>query len=84
MPTVEQLADALQRAQPRLAGTAERAQELAGEAKRELARWGHAGHELVLERIHRPPGGSEALRCLFWCESCHVSQLLVLGAAEVR
>lgn len=77
MPRVRQLAGALKRAQPQLSGAEGLTQELAHEAQRELSRWGHEGHELVLDRVQQPPGAG-ALSCWFWCESCHVAQLLVL------
>ncbi|MDE2968458.1 MAG: hypothetical protein OXS30_13350 [Chloroflexota bacterium] len=83
MPTVEQLAGALEREQPQLSAAEGRAQGLAREAQRELSRWGHDAHELTLERVQRSPG-SGALTCWFWCESCHVAQLLVLDQPRVR
>lgn len=83
MPTVEQLAAALEREQPQLSEAEGRAQGLAREAQRELSRWGHDGHELTLERVQRSPG-SGALTCWFWCESCHVAQLVVLDQPRVR
>lgn len=83
MTTTEQLASALERAWPDLSRIDGETHELAREAERQLSRWGHAGHELTLERVDRGPG-SGALRCLFWCESCHVSQLLVLHEPGVR
>ncbi|MXY71482.1 MAG: hypothetical protein F4Y97_00420 [Dehalococcoidia bacterium] len=83
MPTVEQLAGALDRAQPQLSEAEGRARWLARVAQRELDRWGHEAHELTLEQVDRRPG-SGALRCWFWCESCHISQLLVLDEPGVR
>ena len=74
------MAAALTRARPELAG--DEALALAREAARGLRRWGHDEHEVQLERVSRmpgEPGSSGSLGCLFWCERCHVSQLLVLG-----
>ena len=81
--TAEQLAGEIERLQPELAGDERGLQGLAGEARSQLARWGHEEHVLTLERVDRGPG-SGALRCWFWCESCHVSQLLVLDEPGVR
>lgn len=84
MRTIGELAVALARAWPELAGRDDEAQKLAREAERQLARWGHGReHELFLERASgfgEPP----VLRCLFWCETCHVSQLVVLDMPSVR
>ena len=80
MNASERLAAALARARPELAG--DEAQALAREAALELRRWGHDEHEIQRERVsrmHGEPGSWGSLGCLFWCESCHVSQLLVLG-----
>ena len=77
MTTTEQLAAALRRAWPPL--SARRAPGLAREAERELRRWGHAGHEVSLERVGRISDEPGSLGCLFWCENCHVSQLVVLS-----
>ena len=78
-----QWAGALERALPELSGDGSELQRWARAAQRELNRWGHEAHELTLERVDRGPG-SGALRCWFWCESCHVSQLLVLDEPGVR
>lgn len=83
MSASEQLAGALERVLPELSGNESELQRWAHAAERELNRWGHEAHEVTLERAGRGPG-SRALRCWFWCESCHVSQLLVLGDPEVR
>lgn len=83
MSTTEQLAAAPERARPELSEDGRELQGCAREARRQLARWGHEEHELTLERVDRRPG-SGGLRCWFWCESCHVSQLLVLDEPEVR
>jgi len=77
--TTEQLAEALQRARPDLAGAEGGARGWAREAERELRRWGHDGHVVTLERVSPVAGQAGAVGCLFWCESCHVSQLMVLS-----
>ena len=87
MNASEQLAEALARSQPELAADEARLRALAREAARGLRRWGHDEHDVKLERVSRMPGeqgSSGSLGCLFWCESCHVSQLLVLSETEVR
>ena len=81
MTTTEQLAEALAQARPALDGGA---QALARRAERELRRWGHEGHVVDLERVTLVAGRPGALRWLFWCESGHVSQLLVLDEPAVR
>ena len=83
---MKQIEAALAEAEPQTDSERNGLPLLAERANRELARWGHDGHdghELTLERVDRGPG-SGALRCLFWCESCHVSQLLVLHEPGVR
>lgn len=84
MSTTKQLAEALARAWPQLAGTEGDAQGLAREAARGLRRWGHDDHDIRVERVSRILGEPGFLHCLFWCESCHVSQLLVLSETEFR
>ncbi len=79
MTTTEQLAEALQQAWPDLAGAEGGPRGRAREAERELERWGHQGHVFSLERVSSVAGRPGALGCLFWCESCHVSQLVVLS-----
>jgi len=83
LSTIEHLASALATVCPERSGTGLNMHGLAREAQRQLRRWGHEGYELTLERVDRGPG-SGPLRCWFWCESCHVSQLLVLDEPEVR
>ena len=84
MNDAEQLAAALTRAYSELAGAEGAAPALAREAVRELRRWGHAGCDVRLEWVRQKPGAPDSLSCLFWCESCHVSQLLVLNETRVR
>ena len=83
MGATEQLANDLQHVCPELSRDGRALLGLAREARRRLRRWGHEGHELSLERVDRGPG-SGALRCWFWCEGCHVSQLLALDEPEIR
>ena len=45
----------------------------------ELAAWGHAGHEVALERVRSFYGDPGVLRLTFWCETCHVSQVMLLA-----
>ena len=69
---------------PQLASADSPVQGLAPEAERELRRWGHGDHDVRLEWVSRIAGESGTVSCLFWCESCHVSQLLVLSETRVR
>lgn len=52
---------------------------VAERANNELAAWGHAGHEVTLERVIPFFGDPRVLRWSFWCETCHVSQLELLS-----
>ena len=82
--TPPQLKRALELIDPQASHPARDISRLADRANQELAAWGHAGHELTLERVSRLPGEPGALGCLIWCEGCHVSQLLVLPEPGVR
>lgn len=84
MNTSERLAEALTQASPELADAEGAAPALAREAVSGLRRWGHADCDVQLEWVRRKPGAPSSLSCLFWCESCHVSQLLVLSETSVR
>lgn len=84
MNSAERLAEALARARPEFAGDETRLRALAREAARGLRRWGHSDCDVQLEWVRRKPGAPDSLSCLFWCESCHVSQPLVLSEAGVR
>lgn len=55
---------------------------LAERANGELDAWGHAGHEVTLERVIPFYGDRRVLRWAFWCETCHVSQLALLSRPE--
>lgn len=55
---------------------------LAGRANNELSAWGHTGHEVTLERVIPFFGDPRVLRWVFWCETCHVSQLASLSRPE--
>ena len=62
------------------AGESDEAQAAAVLAERvnhELAVWGHAGHEVALERVKPFYGDPGVLRLTFWCETCHVSQMML-------
>lgn len=50
----------------------------------ELRRWGHAGHEVALERAVAYFADPGRLRCSFWCETCHVAQVVLLPAGGGR
>ncbi|MYB21696.1 MAG: hypothetical protein F4Y29_04090 [Chloroflexi bacterium] len=77
MDTTDPIAAALAQARPELVNGGRTANALAREARRALERWGHGEHELVLERVSAF-GDPLRLRCLFWCESCHVPQQVIL------
>ena len=83
MPASEQWAGALERVLPELSVDESELQRWARAVQRELNRWGHEAHDLNLERVDHGPG-SDALRCWFLCESCYVSQLLVLNNPDFR
>ena len=83
MGASEQWSRALERVLPELSSNESEWRRWARAVQRELNRWGHEAYELTLERADRGPG-SGALHCWFWCESCHVSQLLVLDEPEVQ
>ena len=51
-------------------------------ANADLRRWGHAGHEVVLERAVAYFADPRILRCTFWCETCHVAQVVLLPTAS--
>ena len=55
---------------------------VAERANNELAAWGHAGHEVELERVVTFYGDPRVLRWSFWCETCHVSQLALLSRPD--
>jgi len=48
----------------------------------ELSAWGHAGHEVTLERVLPFFGDPGVLSWHCWCETCHVSQLVLLARPE--
>ena len=50
-------------------------------ASADLRRWGHAGHEVALERAVAYFADPRTLRCTFWCETCHVAQVVLLPSA---
>lgn len=57
---------------------------LAERAKGELDAWGHADHEVTLERVIPFFIDRRVLRWAFWCETCHVSQLALLSRPEAE
>lgn len=77
MDTTEPIAAALVRTRPESAVDERTVNEPTREARRALESWGHGDHELVLEQV-TVFGNPPRLRCLFWCESCHVSQQVML------
>ncbi len=56
--------------------------ELVDYANRELERWGHGDHEVTLEQVRPFFGDPEVLNCSFWCETCHVSQVVLLSPPD--
>ncbi len=80
----EPLANEESLAWPELADAHSTVQGLARHAERELRQWSHGDHDVRLERVSRIPGESGAVSCLFWCESCHASQLLALSETGVQ
>lgn len=50
----------------------------------ELRRWGHAGHEVALERAVACFADPGRLRCSFWYETSHVAQIVLLPAGGGR
>ncbi len=44
----------------------------------DLRRWGHAGHEVSLERAVAYFADPGRLRCTFWCETCHIAHVVLL------
>ena len=55
-----------------------------GVGARGLRGWGHDEQDVKLERASPMPDRPSSLGCLFWCEVCHVSQLLLLSKTRVR
>ncbi|MYD17767.1 MAG: hypothetical protein F4W99_11595 [Chloroflexi bacterium] len=53
-------------------------------ANGELSAWGHASHDVSLERVIPFYGDPRVLRLAFWCETCHVSQLALLARPDVE
>ena len=52
---------------------------LAERVNGELSAWGHAGHEVTVERVLPFFGDPGVLSWHCWCETCHVSQLVLLA-----
>ena len=79
MITPQQVQLALRLIEPRSSYAPSGLSLVAERANNELAAWGHAGHEVALERVIPFFGDRRVLRWSFWCETCHVSQLALLS-----
>ena len=82
--TASQMAAALAEAEPQAEYQPAGLALLAERANGELDAWGHAGHEITLERVIPFYGDPGVLRWAFWCETCHVSQLALLSRPEAE
>lgn len=56
------------------------AASLIEQASADLRAWGHADHEIPLERAEPYFADPSRLRCTFWCETCNVAQVVLLPA----
>lgn len=79
MITLRQVKQALTRVEAGEIDEARVAAALAERVNRELAVWGHAGHEVALERVKPFYGDQRVLRCTFWCETCHLPHVALLA-----
>lgn len=82
--TAAQVEAALAQAEPQAEYQLNGLALLAERANGELDAWGHAGHEVTLERVIPFFGDRRVLRWAFWCETCHVSQLALLSRPEIE
>ena len=82
--TAAQIEAALAEAEPQAEYQLNGLALLAERANGELDAWGHAGHEVTLERVIPFYGDRRVLRWAFWCETCHVSQLALLSRPEAE
>jgi len=82
--TAEQVEAALAQAEPQTRYQPSALALLAERANNELSAWGHAGHEVTLERVVPFFGDPRVLRWAFWCETCHVSQLALFSRPEAE
>jgi len=82
--TADQVGAALAEAEPQAEYQPDGLALLAERANGELDAWGHAGHEVTLERVIPFYGDRRVLRWAFWCETCHVSQLALLSRPEAE
>lgn len=82
--TAQQVEAALAQAEPHISYQPSPLALLAARANNELNVWGHAGHEVTLERVIPFFGDPRMLRWAFWCETCHVSQLALLSRPEAE
>ena len=71
---------ALQRTGMMRVQSAASSESLYRRADGELDAWGHQGHQITLERAKAHFADPSVLRCVFWCDSCHVAQVVLLGA----
>ncbi len=79
MLTTEQVEAALERVDPSTRYPVGGLTQLVDRANHELNTWGHAEHQVTLERIIPFFGDPRVLNWAFWCETCHVSQLALLA-----
>ena len=77
--TTEQVEAALEEVEPSTRYPVGGIAQLVECANLELRTWGHAGHQVTLERIIPFFGDPGVLNWAFWCETCHVSQLALLA-----
>ncbi len=84
MITVQQVKQALTQVESGEIDGAQVAASLAERVNDVLAAWGHAGHEVTLDRVKPFYGDPHALRWTFWCETCHVSHVALLPRPNSR
>ena len=64
--------------EPEAAGGESRVSGVAEAVNDELDAWGHANHEVSVERVIRFYGDPGLLRWTLWCETCHVVHVALL------
>ena len=82
--TTEQVEAALEEVEPSTRYPVGGIAQLVEHANLELRNWGHAGHQVTLERVTPFFGDPGVLNWAFWCETCHVSQLALLARPAAR
>ena len=82
--TEMQVEAALARAEPQAEYQPNGLALLAERANGELDAWGHADHEVTLERVHPFFGYRRVLRWALWCETCNVSQPALPSRPDTR